>query len=72
MLFGENHTIDILKPELLLAMKINRYRKNPKTEKGLSDRLDVVKILKTLMERDIIIDHDKVKSFLNDFVTIVH
>jgi len=66
-LFGENHTIDILKPELLLAMKVNRYGKNPKTERGLSDRLDIVKILKTLMERDIIVNHDKVKSFLNGY-----
>ena len=67
MLFGENHTIDILRPELLLAMKVNRYGKNPKTEKGISDHLDIVKILKTLTQRSIIIDHDKVKSFLNDY-----
>lgn len=66
MLFGENHTIDILKPELLLAMKVNRYGKNPNTERGVSDRLDIVKILKTLMGRGIAVDHEKVKSFLND------
>ena len=64
-LLGEKHSIDILRPELLLAMKINRYCKDPKSDKGLSDRLDIVKILHTLKERDIEIDHDTVKSFLN-------
>jgi hypothetical protein len=67
ILIGQNHSIEILKPELLLAMKVNRYSKNPKSEKALSDRIDILKILKTLEERQIMIEHDKVTSFLNDF-----
>ena len=65
LLVGEDHWIDILQPELLLAMKVNRYGKDPKTDRGLSDRLDIEKILKTLMERQMPIDHGKVKSFLS-------
>ena len=40
--------IEIVKPEILIALKLHRYNKNPNTEKGLSDRLDIIKILKTL------------------------
>jgi hypothetical protein len=67
LLIGENHSIDILKPELLLAMKVVRYSKNPKTQRGISDRLDIEKILKTMMEKQIPVAHDKVTSFLRDF-----
>ncbi len=67
LLIGENHAIDILKPELLLAMKTIRYCKNPKSEKGISDRLDIVKILKTMAAKKIPVDHEKVCSFLRDF-----
>ena len=67
LLIGENHAIDILKPELLLAMKVIRYCKNPKSEKGISDRLDIEKILKTMIEKQIPVAHEKVKSFLRDF-----
>lgn len=41
--------IDIVKPEFLIALKLNRYYKMPRTEKGLSDRLDIIKILKALI-----------------------
>ena len=64
-LFAEDHSIDILKPELLLAMKVHRYCRNPKSEKGLSDRQDITKVLHTMKEREIAIDHGRVKSFLN-------
>jgi hypothetical protein len=67
LLIGENHAIDILKPELLLAMKIIRYCKNPKNEKGMSDRQDIIKILKTMAAKKIPVDHEKVCSFLRDF-----
>ena len=67
LLIGENHSIDILKPELLLAMKMIRHCKNPTSEKGISDRLDIEKILKTMKEKQIPVAHDKVKSFLRDF-----
>ncbi|RJP90535.1 MAG: hypothetical protein C4518_08825 [Desulfobacteraceae bacterium] len=45
--------IDIVKPEYLIALKLNRYYKMPRTEKGLSDRLDIIKILKTLISNSI-------------------
>ena len=67
LLIGENHSIDILKPEVLLAMKVIRHCKNPTSEKGISDRLDIEKILKTMMEKDIKVNHDKVTSYLRDF-----
>lgn len=65
ILFGGNHNIDVLKPELILAMKVNRHCKDPKTAKGISDYLDIVKLIKTLREKQIEIDHDAVRSFLN-------
>ncbi len=60
-----DHQIQIVKPELLLAMKINRYAKNPKSEKGITDHLDVVKILKSFHNQIDMLDADRVKSFLN-------
>ncbi len=65
-LIGDEHSMDILKPELLLAMKINRYCKNPDSEKGRSDYIDIVKIIKTMREKKIPIKQDTIKSFLND------
>jgi len=65
VLKDESHSIDIVKPELLIAMKVNRYCKNLNTERGLSDRLDIVKIIKTLMSRNVSIDHELVQGFLN-------
>ena len=65
ILHDENDPIRILRPEYLLAMKVNRYCKDPKTDKGISDKLDIVKILETLTERGIIVDHEKVRGFLN-------
>ena len=66
ILIGDKHSMDILKPELLLSMKINRYAKNPTSEKGQSDHLDIKKILKTMIEKKIIIENDKINEFLND------
>lgn len=57
--------IHIVKPELLLAMKVNRYAKNPKSEKGLTDHLDVLKILKSFRHQSGLLDPDLVRSFLN-------
>jgi hypothetical protein len=57
--------IEILKPEYLLAMKVNRYCKYSDTERGASDRLDIIKILETLKERDIPVDHELVRGLLN-------
>jgi len=57
--------IEILKPEYLLAMKVIRYCKYHDSERGSSDRLDIVKILETLKDRDIPVDHDRVRSLLD-------
>ncbi len=57
--------IEILKPELLIAMKLNRYTKNPRTEKGLADRLDTVKILKSYYHQKDLFDPEKIRMFLN-------
>lgn len=60
-----DHVIDILKPEFIIAMKLNRYTKHPRSERGLSDRLDIVKVLKALWHGEIHLNHDTVKAFLN-------
>lgn len=57
--------IEILKPEMLIVMKLNRYAKNPRTEKGLADRLDTVKILKSYYHRKDFFDPEKIRMFLN-------
>lgn len=56
--------IQILKPEILIAMKVCRYNKNPNTEKGLSDRLDIIKILKTLCANGISEDLSGISEFI--------
>jgi hypothetical protein len=66
ILIGDKHAMDILKPELVLAMKLNRYCKDPESEKGRSDHMDIVKILKTVREKQIPIEYDKIIPFLND------
>jgi hypothetical protein len=60
-----DRAIEILKPEYLLAMKVIRYSKDPKTERGMSDRVDIVKVLKTMRDRNIAVEHDRVREFLN-------
>jgi hypothetical protein len=65
LLRSETDPIQILRPEYLLAMKVNRYCKDPKTERGISDKLDILKILKTLKEKSISVDHETVRGFLN-------
>jgi len=57
--------IDIVKPEYLIALKLNRYYKIPRTEKGLCDRLDIIKILKTLIANSISFSLSEVKAFMN-------
>lgn len=54
--------VEIIRPEFLIAMKLNRHHKNPKTEKGLSDRLDIIKILKTFHAHCLAIDHSLIAS----------
>ena len=57
--------IQIVTPEILIAMKLCRYNKNPNTEKGLSDRLDIIKILKTLDANCISEDLLQVSDLMN-------
>jgi len=62
--FGDS-TIDIVKPEYLIALKLNRYYKIPRTEKGICDRLDIIKILKTLIASSITFSFNEVEEFMN-------
>jgi hypothetical protein len=55
--------VEIIRPEFLIAMKLNRYHKNPKTEKGLSDRLDIIKILKTFRAHCLTLEHSLIEAF---------
>ena len=57
--------IEILKPEYLLAMKVMRYSKYFDTERGASDLQDIVKLLETMEDRNVPVDHDLVRSLLN-------
>lgn len=57
--------IQIVTPEILIAMKLCRYNKNLNTEKGLSDRLDIIKILKTLDANCIAEDLAQVRELMN-------
>lgn len=56
--------IRIVKPDILIAMKLCRYNKSPNTEKGLADRLDIVKILKTFCANCISEDLSGVRELL--------
>jgi len=58
-------TIDILKPEFLIAMKLNRYSKKPRSERGLCDRVDIMKVLKALWNGEIPMDHDMIRTICN-------
>ncbi len=58
-------SIQIAKPELIIAMKLSRYAKKPRTEKGLADRLDIVKIMKSYYGRKELLDPDRIREFAN-------
>lgn len=58
------YSIGILKPEYIISMKLHRYAKNPRSEKALSDRLDIVKMLKTYHGQTGVIDPEKIRSQL--------
>jgi hypothetical protein len=57
--------IDILKPEFLVAMKMSRCTKSPRSERGLCDRIDIMKVLKTLWDGDKTLDQETIRAFLN-------
>jgi len=57
--------IDILKPEYLIAMKLNRFFKKPKSERGQCDRIDILKLLKVLGNSGIAPDHEIIKTVCN-------
>jgi len=59
------HSIDILKPELLIAMKLNRYAKSPRSDRALCDRVDILKVLRALWDGEISVDHEAIDEFCN-------
>ena len=61
----KEQSIDILRPEFLVAMKLNRYSKKPRSERGLCDRVDIMKVLKALWSRNIKMNHEAVKAVCN-------
>ena len=60
-----DQAIAILKPEFLIAMKLNRYSKLPRSERGLCDRVDIMKVLKALKKTDVTMNEDTIKTFCN-------
>jgi hypothetical protein len=60
-----DRSIDILRPEFLIAMKLNRYSKKPRSERGLCDRIDIMKVLKALWGSSITMDHETIKTVCN-------
>ncbi|MBS3759076.1 MAG: hypothetical protein KGY61_10485 [Desulfobacterales bacterium] len=65
LLSMNGNRIHIAKPELIIAMKLNRYAKKPKSEKGLADRLDIVKMMKSYHDQKDLLDPDKIREFIN-------
>ena len=61
----KDQSIDILRPEFLIAMKLNRYSKKPSSERGLCDRVDIMKVLKSLWGKNIKLNHETVKTVCN-------
>jgi len=61
----DGRSIAILKPEFLIAMKLNRYAKGPRSERGLCDRVDIMKMFKALWDGDIRPDRDIIRLFCN-------
>ena len=60
----DDRSIRILKPELIIAMKLHRYAKDPRSEKALSDRLDIVKMLKTYHRQPEVLDPEQIRNML--------
>jgi hypothetical protein len=65
MLAMNSHRIRIAKPELIIAAKLNRYAKKPGSEKGLADRLDIVKLFKSYPGQPELLDPERIRPFLN-------
>lgn len=64
LLSMNDHRLLIAKPELVIAMKLNRYTKKPGSEKGLADRLDIVKMLKSYYGQTDLLDPDKIRAMI--------
>jgi len=65
LLAMNEHCIRIAKPELVIATKLNRYTKKPRSEKGLADRLDIVKIMKSYYGQPDLLNPDRIRAFCN-------
>lgn len=61
---GDRH-IRILKPEYIVAMKLSRCTKNPRSERGLCDRIDIIKLLKSRWQGETAMNHEIIKSVIN-------
>jgi len=59
------HQIRIVKPEFLVATKLNRYVKKPRSEKGLADRLDIVKLLKSYCGQSDLLNPETIKGLIH-------
>ena len=58
------YQIRIVKPEFLVAAKLNRYAKKPRSEKGLADRLDIVKLLKSYCQQSDLLNPEKIRGLI--------
>ncbi|MFP3980364.1 MAG: hypothetical protein ACLFUY_03135 [Desulfobacterales bacterium] len=58
-------SLSILKPELIIAMKLHRYAKSPRSEKALSDRLDIVKMLKTYHQQLEVLNPEEIRAMIH-------
>ena len=65
LLSMNDHRILIAKPEHVIAMKLNRYTKKPGSEKGLADRLDIVKMMKSYYGQLDLLDPEKIRAMVN-------
>jgi hypothetical protein len=65
LLAMNGHSIRIAKPEILIAAKLNRYAKKPGSEKGLADRLDIVKLLKSYHGKSDLLDPEQIRAISN-------
>ena len=61
----DDYQIRIVKPEFLVAAKLNRYAKKPRSEKGLADRLDIVKLLKSYCGQSDLLNPEAVRGLIH-------
>lgn len=60
-----NTAVHVLKPEFLVALKLSRCTKSPKSERGRCDRTDITNLLKKLWADEVSLDDNTVHEFIN-------